>query len=65
MDKKEFIWHAKREHGICIFFRNGLCSTSRYNLIKILLKYNKLSNEEIYYCRYDSDYNTRKLIKKY
>lgn len=47
------------------FFRNGLCSTSRYNLIKILLKYNKLSDEEIYYCRYDSDYNTRKLIKKY
>ena len=20
MDKKEFMWHAKRGHGICIFF---------------------------------------------
>lgn len=45
------------------FMKNGLSSTSRYKLVKILLKYKALDDIEIYYLKLDANVDIRKLLK--
>lgn len=44
------------------FLKNGLSSTSRYEITKILEKYGMLSNEDVQYLAYDANDKIRKMF---
>lgn len=46
------------------FLLNGLSSNSRYKIVKILHRFSMLNNEEIHGLGYDSNYKTRRFIKR-
>ena len=46
------------------FFKNGLCSSSRYKTAIILKKYNRLNDEEIQSLKYDANYKIRQKFNK-
>lgn len=46
------------------FMINGLSSFSRYQLVRILKKYNKLSLEEMNNLKYDANWKIRKMFRK-
>ncbi len=47
------------------FMKNGLSSTSRFKLVKILLKYNFINSTDIQYLKLDANADIRDIIKKY
>lgn len=45
------------------FLKNGLSSTSRYKIVRILKSFNSLSDEEVRTLKYDANYKIRDLLK--